>query len=281
VEVIKNLRPKKTTAFVMPSTCPVCESPVVKRKGATKETTVAYYCSNPECPARNVRGMTHFVHVLDIYEVGPKVLERLKEEGLITDAADLFALTTADLAGLERFGEKSAQNIIDEIALKKNPPLDRFIASLGIVHVGEETARDLATHFGTFDAFWKASTEEIDTIPNIGPAVIESIDEYRKSVTGKKFVEKLFGLGVKPQTFKKKTGGVFTDKTFVLTGTLPTLSRDDAKKIILAQGGKTSGSVSKKTDYVLAGENPGSKYDEAQILGVKIIDEEQFLKMVK
>ncbi len=281
VEVIKNLRPIKTTAFAMPTTCPVCDSSVAKRAGATKETTVAYYCSNPECPARNVRGMTHFVQVLDIYEVGPKVLERLKEEGLITDAADLFALTTADMAGLERFGEKSAQNIIDAIALKKNPPLDRFIASLGIVHVGEETARDLAMYFGSFDAFWKAPTEEIDTIPNIGPAVIESIDQYRSSIAGKKFVEKLFSLGVKPLAFKKKVGGVFTGKTFVLTGTLSTLSRDDAKKMILAQGGKTSGSVSKKTDYVLAGENPGSKYDEAEKLGVKIVDEEEFLKMVK
>jgi DNA ligase (NAD+) len=216
--------------------------------------------------------------MLDIYEVGPKIIDRLQEEGLISDAADLFALTEADLAGLERFGEKSAQNIIAAITEKKHPPLDRFLAALGIQHVGSETARDIALHFGTLERILAASEEEFDAIPNIGPAVVASITAFKSEPSTKRFIEKLLALGVVPAPIAK-TEGVFSGKTFVLTGTLPTLSREDAKKIILDQGGKVSGSVSKKTDYVLTGEAAGSKLEEAQKLGVLVIDEEAFLKM--
>ena len=281
VEVIKNLRPKKTKEFEMPSKCPVCNAPVTTRAAATKGNTVAYYCTNDDCPAKNSRGIIHFVHVLDIYEVGPKIVDKLKEEGLISDAADLFYLTEADLAGLERLGEKSAKNIIDAINAKKYPPLDRFIAALGIQHVGEETARDLATTFGTWEKFWKAKASDFDAIPNIGPAVTASIVEYKNKKSSQVFIQKLFAGGVKPQTAKKVERGMFTGQTWVLTGTLPTLSRDEAKKIVLANGGKVSGSVSKNTSYVLAGESAGSKLDEAEKLNIKIIDEEEFLKMVK
>lgn len=281
VEVIKNLRPKIAKKFTMPTKCPVCGASVATKDSSTKEKTVAYYCTNDDCPAKNTRGIIHFVHMLDIYEVGPKIVEKLQEEGLISDAADLFYLTEADLAGLERMGEKSAKNIIDAIAIKKNPPLDRYIASLGIMHVGEETARDLATTFGTWEKFWNAKDSDFDAIPNIGPAVSSSIVEYKNKKSSQTFIEKLFAGGVKPQSAKKIEKGVFTAKTFVLTGTLPTLSRDDAKKIIIANGGKVSGSVSKNTSYVLAGDSAGSKLDEAEKLGVSIIDEEAFLKMVK
>lgn len=283
VEVLKDMRTGSETSFSMPAHCPVCNAAVATRESATKAkgngSTVAYYCTSDDCPAKHTRGMIHFVHVLDIYEVGPKIIDRLQEEGLITDAADLFALTEADLAGLERMGEKSAKNIVDAIAAKKYPPLDRFIASLGIQHVGEETARDIALHFGSFEKFWSAPSDALDAIPNIGPAVTESIDAYKTKESSKRFVEKLFANGVQPKELQKVTTGVFAGKTFVLTGTLPTLDRNDAKKLIQSHGGKVSSSVSKSTSYVLVGENPGSKFDEAQKLGVEIIEEEAFLKM--
>ncbi len=281
VEVIKNLRSGKEKKFSMPKVCPVCAASVAARASQTKDKTVAYYCTNDDCPAKNTRGIIHFVHVFDIYEVGPKIVQKLQDEGLISDAADLFYLTEADLAGLERLGEKSAKNIIDAIAAKKHPLLDRFIASLGIQHVGEETARDIAAHFGTFEKIWSANADAFDAISNIGPAVTASIMEYKTKASSKVFIEKLFAGGVKPQTAKKVAAGILTGQTFVLTGTLPTLSRDEAKKIIIANGGKVSGSVSKNTSYVVAGESAGSKLDEAEKLGVSIIDEEALLRMVK
>ena len=281
VETIKNLRPQKTKVFVMPSVCPECGEKVIQKKGVTGDASVGYYCGNKDCPAKQTKNLIHFVRVMEIYEVGPKIVERLQEEGLITDAADLFTLEESDLAGLERFGEKSAENIIREIGSKKNPPLDRFINALGIIHVGEQTARDLALHFKTFDKFWNATKEDLDSIENIGPAVVESIVSYSKSKFGNHFIKKLFDAGVKPVSLAVKKGGAFEGKTFVLTGTLETLSREEAKKQIQNNGGKISSSVSVKTDYVLAGDNPGSKKDEAEKLGVKIVTEVEFLKMVK
>ncbi len=281
VEALKDLRNGKEKKFSMPKKCPVCSATVEQRTGATKEETVAFYCTNELCPAKQTRSMVHFVKTLDIYEVGPKIIDRLQEEGLISDAADLFNLTEADLSGLERFGEKSAKNIIDAIADKKHLTLERFIAALGIPHVGEETARDLANHFGTWEQFWNAENVEFDAIPNIGGAVTEAIDTYRKSASMKAFIKKLFAFGVIPQKAKKQTSGIFFGKTFVLTGTLPTLSREEAKKMIQDGGGKVSGSVSKNTTYVLAGEEAGSKLTDAQRLGVTIIDEASFLKMQK
>lgn len=280
VEVILNLRPKKTNIFEMPTSCPECGGAVVQKKGSTGEESVGYYCDNSDCPAKQTKNLIHFVRVMEIYEVGPKIVERLQEEGLITDAADLFTLEEADLAGLERFGSKSAENIIREIKSKKNPPLDKFINALGIIHVGEQTARDLALHYKTFDKFWKATVEDLDSIENIGGAVVQSISDYAKSKYGNYFIKKLFDVGVRPVSIIVKKGGVFEDKTFVLTGTLETLSREEAKKIIQNNGGKVSGSVSAKTDFVLAGENPGSKKDEAEKLGIKIMLEEDFLKRV-
>lgn len=281
VQVLKDLRNGKEKKFHMPKECPVCGFPVAQREAQTKGETVAFFCTNDDCPAKHTRGMIHFVHMLDIYEVGPKIIDRLQEEGLITDAADLFALTEADLSGLERFGEKSAQNIIAAIADKKQPPLDRFIASLGIANVGTETARDIALHFGSFEKFWNASGSEFDSIPNIGPAVVESIVTYRDKVSSKHLIEKLFANGVKPQGLNAVKGGIFSGMTIVLTGTLTTLSREKAKEIIQSQGGKVTGSVSASTSLVVAGEKPGSKYTDAQKVGVKILSEEDFLKMIK
>lgn len=279
VEVLKNLRPNKTKIFDMPEKCPECGEAVIQKKGVTGEESVGYYCGNKDCPAKQTKNIIHFVKTMEIYEVGPKIVERLQEEGLISDAADLFTLVESDLAGLERFGAKSAENIIREIQSKKNPPLDKFINSLGIIHVGEQTARDLALHFKAFDKFWNAEADDLDSIENIGRAVVESILNFKNSKYGNHFIEKLFKAGVKPVSLKMKKGGVFEGKAFVITGTL-SISREEAKKIIQEHGGKVSSSVSTKTDFVLVGDNPGSKKDEAEKLGVKILEEKDFLKMV-
>lgn len=274
VEVLIGMRTGKEKKFVMPKTCPVCGGTV-----ETRGELVAYFCSNEECPAKQTRNIVHFVVTLGIYEIGPKIVDRLQEEGLISDGADLFALTEADLSGLSRFGEKSAKNIIAAIAATKQPPLDVFIASLGIVHVGVETARDLALTFKTFDAFWQASESELTAIENIGPAVVASIEAYKTNSASKQFLKKIFAYGVEPKPITKNESGVFSGKTFVLTGTLPTLSREQASAIIHKYGGSVSSSVSKKTDFVVAGESAGSKYETAQKLGVTILDQDAFLKM--
>lgn len=242
-------------------------------------TSVAFYCTNKNCPAKNQRAMQHFVNAYEIYEIGPKILDRLKEEGLISDAADLFALEKVDLSGLERFGEKSADNIIESIASHKKIELWRFIYALGILHVGEQTSHDIAEHFETLDKIKKATLEEINNIENIGPVVSESIFNYFNQKENIHFVEKLFANGVVIEKAKKSIDSKWKGMTFVLTGTLSTMSRDDAKKMILANGGKVSSSVSAKTSYVVAGVSAGSKYTEAQKLGVKILSEDEFLKM--
>ncbi|MFA7315638.1 MAG: NAD-dependent DNA ligase LigA [Candidatus Paceibacterota bacterium] len=279
VEVLTNMRTGKEKKFKMPSQCPVCNADVEKRETAGSDS-VAYYCTNKKCPAKNRRGMQHFVNVFEIYTVGPKILDRLKDEGLISDVADLFTLETSDLAGLERFGAKSADNIISSIASHKSVPLWRFLYALGILHVGEQTAQDVANYFGTLEKVMNASRADIESIENIGPVVAESINDFFSHKENKALVSKLLANGVSSQKALVKKGGKFAGKTFVLTGTLPTLSRDEAKARIVAEGGKVSGSVSKNTSYVLAGDSAGSKYDDAEKLGVPIVDETQFLKMI-
>jgi DNA ligase (NAD+) len=273
VEVLINMRTGKEKKFKMPNKCPVCGSKVEKKDN------VAYYCTNKNCPAKNRRGMQHFVNAFEIYEIGPKILDRLKEEGLISDAADLFTLEKSDLSGLERFGEKSADNIISSIEAHKKIPLWRLIYALGILHVGEQTARDLANHFGSLEKISSARLEEINDIENIGPVVAESIFKYFKDNSNLSFLNKLFQNGVEDY-HQKSVGKKFDGKTFVLTGTLPSMPREEAKKKIIENGGKVSGSVSIKTDYVLAGEEAGSKLKEAEKLGIKIISEQEFQKML-
>ncbi|MDQ5949612.1 MAG: ligase [Patescibacteria group bacterium] len=274
VEVLTRFRTGNEKKFVMPKKCPVCGASVEKREGGN-EKTVAFYCTNNVCEARNRRGLQHFVNAFEIYEIGPKILDRLQEEGLITDASDLFILEESDLSGLERFGEKSAKNIIESIKIHKKVPLWRFLVALGILHVGEETAKDLANHFGTLSKIMNTKEDEFNALPNIGPVVAKSLTEYFSHKEHVHFIEKLIENGVsiaKPDTKNKKFAGM----TFVLTGTLPTLERNEAKKMIEERGGKVSSSVSKNTTYVLVGENPGSKFDDAKKAGVKIINEKSF-----
>jgi DNA ligase (NAD+) len=276
VEVLVRMRTGKENKFKMPEFCPVCNSKVEKKE----KVSVAFYCINKNCPARNSRGMQHFVNVFEIYEIGPKILERLKEEGLISDSADLFALEKADLSGLERFGLKSAENIISSIDLHKKVLLWKFLYALGIIHVGEQTAQDIANNFGSLTLLMKASKQDLNNIENIGPVVAESIYEFFNHKENLIFIEKLFVNGVTVENTSFKKGLKLKDKIFVLTGTLSSLSRDEAKKNIVKEGGRISGSVSIKTDYVLVGDEPGNKYQDAQKLGIRILSEDEFLKML-
>jgi len=264
------------------------------REGAAS-FSVAYYCSNPKCPAKNERYLEHFVSVFEIYELGPKILRRFKDEGLISDATDIFTLKKEDIAPLERFGEKSADNIIAEIENKKKILLSKFLWALGILHVGEETARDLAIHFGTLEKLLSSARQparnvtqrdsggdlaEIDSIENIGPAVLKSVSDFFHDKNNLNFIKKLKKNGVVIEKAEKIKAGKFTGLSFVLTGTLSQMSREIAKERILALGGKVVGSVSKNTSYVVAGAEPGSKLKTAEKLGVKILSEEDFLKML-
>jgi len=286
VEVLPRMRTGKEKKFVMPSHCPVCGTKVVKGK------LVAYLCPNKKCPAKNQRYLEHFVSVFEIYEMGPKILRRFKDEGLITDAADIFTLTKEDIAPLERFGEKSAENIIAEIEAKKKVPLARFLWALGILHVGEETARDLAQNFGSLERLMTANVDEVNNVENIGPAVSKSVYGFFCDKNNLNFIKKLEKNGVIIEKEGRRKAGKFTGKTFVLTGTLENMSREIAKEKIISHGGKVAGSVSSQTSYVVAGAEPGrsdsesrqtrmsSKFTTAQKLGVKILSEGEFLKML-
>jgi len=283
VEVLTNMRTGKEKKFKMVDQCPTCGGRIEKKE-LPSQKSVAYYCSNPKCPAKNERYLEHFVSVFEIYELGPKILRRFKDEGLITDAADIFTPMKEDIAPLERFGEKSAENIVNEIKKKKKIPLSKFLWALGILHVGEETARDLALHFGTLEKLIlsaKSNSGEIDSIENIGPAVLKSVSDFFSDKNNLAFIKKLEENGVVVEKAEKKKTGKLTGLNFVLTGTLSQMSREIAKERILAMGGKVAGSVSKNTSYVVAGEEAGSKLTTAQKLGVKVINEQEFLNMLK
>ena len=229
--------------------------------------------------------MEHFVSVFEIYELGPKILRRFKDEGLITDASDIFILNKEDIAPLERFGEKSALNIFTEIQNKKKISLSKFLWALGILHVGEETARDLASHFGTLEKIVADTKQniiqtEMNNIENIGPAVSQSVFNFFNDKNNLKFIEKLQNNGVVVEKEKSKIKGKFSGMIFVLTGTLNEMSREIAKEKILNLGGKVSGSVSSNTSFVVAGADAGSKLSNAKKLGVKILNETEFINML-
>jgi DNA ligase (NAD+) len=230
-------------------------------------------CTNRNCPAKNLRSIEHFVNAFEIYTIGPKIVERLKDEGLISDAADIFSLEKSDIETLERFGEKSADNIISSINAHRSISLAKFIYSLGILHVGEETAIDLAERFGSLDKLTKASLEEIDSVPNIGGAVAESVYKYFQDKRNLQFIEKLINNGVKISNFVSaiSKNGPLAGKKVIVTGTLENMSREEAKAAVRNAGGDWAVSVSKNTDFVVVGSEPGSKKEKAEKLGVKIL----------
>jgi len=286
VEVLKPLRTGNEKDFHMPKNCPICSSPIMKNlvsSGVVKG--VAFVCANKICYAQRLRQIRHFTsrHAFDMEGVGPKIIEKFFQQGLISDPADLFTLKPGDIEVLERFAEKSAQNIFESIQNKKNVSFAKFIYALGILHVGEETAIDLAKYFETLEKLMDASIEEIDAIPDIGTTMAQSVYHYFKDKENKRYIEKLLNNGVEIEKSKKLTAISYKlkAKKIVVTGTLELLSREEAKEKIRSAGGDWVSSVSKNTDYVIAGENPGSKIDKAKKLGVKILNEKEFLDLIR
>ncbi len=274
VEEAKDRRP-----FHMPSRCPVCNGVVVREEGEA-----ARLCINASCPARLKASLLHFAarKVMGIDGLGTALVEQLVDKGLVHSPADLYDLKLDTLANLDRMGEKSAANLIEEIEASKKLPLDRVIHGLGVRHVGERLAQTLAAHFGSVDALASATPEDLEQAEDVGPKVAQSIREYFSEPQNRKFVERLrkAGLTFAETKPRKPAGTRLAGMTFVLTGTLPNYSREEAQKKIEAQGGKVTGSVSKKTTYVVAGSDPGSKLDKAKTLGVEVLDEKGLEKLL-
>jgi DNA ligase (NAD+) len=268
---------RKPDPIAPPDKCPVCATKVVRTEGE-----VDYRCVNANCPAKLQGTILHFASrgVMNIDGMGESLVNQLIERGLVKNVADIFDLTKKELLSLERFADKSAQNILDEIDNSKTLPLERVIYGLGIRMVGERTAQFLAEHFGSMEALAAASVEELQNVGEVGPKIAESIAEFFSNPANKRLVERLGKAGLTLKGQKKERGTKLAGKTFVLTGTLAKHSRDEAKKLIEDAGGKVTGSVSKKTDYVIAGSDAGSKLDKAKELGVAVIDEKEMEELI-
>lgn len=278
VRPIIELRTGKERDFVMPDECPVCSGKVIRKPGE-----VAVRCENLDCLASLRRKIEHFVSrsAFNIEGLGPKIIDRLLDEGLIKDAADLFLLKEGDVAGLERFGEKSAENMIASVQGHKKIELANFIYALGILNVGEETAIDLANKFQFLGRLQEADLTDLEQIRDIGPVVAKSIFGFFGKSENRKYILRLLDNGVTVLEAKGRLPGRLDNNIFVLTGTLSTMTRDQARGRIRQLGGDVSESVSSKTSYVVAGDDPGSKLVKAQKLGVAVLDEETFKEMIK
>ena len=266
------------TPFEMPSVCPSCGEPVFREEGEA-----AVRCTNASCPAQLSRGIEHFASkdAMDIDGLGPQIVEALIRAGLIRDPADLYSLKAEQVATLERMGEKSAQNLIEAIEKSKSAGLERLLFALGIRNIGAVAAAALAGRFGTLEAVMDATAEQLCAIPDFGEITALCVVNYFSHEANRALCRRLAEAGLVTASTAAPAGDRYAGKTFVLTGTLPTLTRDEASALIKAQGGKVSGSVSKKTDFVVAGEAAGSKLTKAQELGVTVIDEETLLRMLE
>ena len=267
-------------AFAMPGSCPECGAPVVRIEGEA----VARCSNGLSCPAQRKQAIVHFAgrRAMDIEGLGDRLVEQLVDKGLVATPADLYGLTLAAVAGLERMAEKSAANLMAAIAASRGRDLHRFIFALGIRNVGEQTAKDLARHFGQLDALMAADEAALMQVADVGPIVADSILAFFAEPHNRAVIERLRVAGAwQDGEAQAAAAGHLAGKTFVLTGTLPTLSRDQAKGIIEAAGGKVAGSVSKKTDYVVAGVDPGSKLAKAQELGITTLDESGLLTLLE
>ncbi len=269
--------PRGRKHFHMPERCPVCGGHVVRTEGEAD-----HRCVNANCPAKLRESILHFASrgVLNIEGMGDSLVNQLVDRGLVRNVADIYDLDEEKLLSLERMGKKSAQNILKEIEGTKKLPLERVIYGLGIRMVGERTAQFLAEHFGSLDALMAATEEDLLEVEEVGPRIAQSIHEFFAEPSNVQLVKRLEAAGLQFKGVKKVRGTALAGQTFVLTGSLPTYSRDEAKKKIEDAGGKVSGSVSKKTNYVVAGEDAGSKLDKARELGVAVIDEDQLKKML-
>ncbi len=282
VEVIKDKRTGSEKRFRMPTTCPSCGSEVVKLPDE-----VAYRCINQRCPARIKGAILHFAsrNALNIEGLGEKTVDLLVDRGLVNSIADLYRLKKEDIVGLPGFAELSADNLIKALERSKNPELPRFIYALGIPYVGEYTAAVLAEELGTLDRIMNANKDELLKIPGIGEKVAESIVAFFKNPENRQMVEKLLkcGFTIKEnrEYFEERASDFWRGKTVVFTGTLDSYSREEAASIVKKLGARVTNNVSKKTDIVVVGKNPGSKYRKAMDLGIATIDEEEFLKLIK
>ncbi len=278
VGVNKEKRKGKPKPVEIPKTCPVCGTPLIRLEGE-----VAIRCPNLNCPAQIKRRIEHFASrgAMDIEGMGTALVDMLVDKGLIKSFADIYHLKKDEVAKLERMGEKSAQNLLTAIERSKQQPLDRLIFALGIPYIGSTAAKILANRFKSLQALMNASYEELEQIEGIGEKMAQSIVEFFKNEQNRKVIDELIKAGVRTEAEEQeKQGTELEGKIFVLTGTLPHLKRTEAAKLIEKHGGKVASSVSGKTSFVLAGEDPGSKYDKAKQLGVPIIDEETFLRMI-
>lgn len=279
VEVNHSKRPEASKPWKMPKNCPVCGTEVIHVPGE-----VAVRCPSKECQAQVLRRMIFFASkdAMDIGHMGPKVIEQLYEAGLVRSIADIYTLKAEDLLQLEGFKEKSVQNLLKSIDQSRDTTLARFILSLGIKHVGEGIAELIAAHAGNMENFLMVTEQQLLAIEGIGEKVAASVREFLSQSAHLKEIRRLLELGVSPKQPRShaKPGHPFFGKTFVLTGTLKNLSRSDAEALIKDRGGVVSSSVSKKTDFLLLGEEPGSKYDKAKELGVRILEEEEFQKLL-
>ena len=279
IQVLPRLRTGKEKGFRMPRKCPACGSSVIRPEGE-----VVHRCSNSCCGAIQRKNLYHFVSkkAFDIVGLGPKIINQLMDEGLVSNPADLFELGEGDLLSLERFAEKSTSNLVEAIEDSKKIPFHRFIYALGIRHIGEETAIDLANHFGNLERLKKAEIEDFFKVKDTGEIMAKSIYKWLREKRNLKLLERLAKVGVRIISAKRKVQSAkLKGRVFVLTGELETMTRDEAKEKIRQMGGDISSSVSKSTDFVVIGAEPGSKYDKAKKLSVKIISEDKFLKMFR
>jgi DNA ligase (NAD+) len=279
VSVILSKRPEGAVPFTMPTRCPICGSEAVRPEGEAVRR-----CTGIACPAQVNGRIRHYFSrgALNAEGVGPKIIAQLTAREMAHDPADLYFLTMDGLMKLERMGEKLAQNILDAIAGTKHPPLARLIYGLGIRHVGDHVAEVLAARFGSLEAL-AAASEELAQTPEIGPTIAQAVAVFFRQEQTQRLLEKLQQAGMEPQAAAREAiaaGGAFAGKSVVFTGTL-TLPRAEAEAIVKSQGGRATSSVSKSTDYVVAGADPGSKYDKAQALGITILTEEEFRRMVE
>ncbi len=280
VKVIEAKRPKNAKRFKFPKKCPVCREPVIRLEGE-----VAHRCQNIDCPAQLKEGIRHFASKLamNVDGLGEKLIEQLVDKGLVKSYADLYFLKKEKLAELERMADKSAQNIVEAIDKSREVAFDRFLYALGMRHVGEHMSRVLAKKFGSLAALQAADAEALQQIHEVGPQVAESVTRFFKEKKNLATIAKLLKGGVKIREVAKPKAAdqKFTGKTFVFTGALEKFTREEAERMVDERGGRASGSVSKKTDFVVAGPGAGSKLEKARELGVEVISEEEFLKMVK
>lgn len=278
VSVVKERRPVDATEFVMPTRCPICDSHIER----LADEAVARCSGGLFCGAQRKQALIHFAHrrALDIEGLGEKIVDQLVDQNLVRTPADLYRLGFTALANLERMGDKSADNLITAINQSKSTTLARFIFALGIRHVGETTAKDLANHYRSMHALMDASLEDLLTVKDVGPVVADSITSFMGEAHNREVIEQLLASGMQLSVEEKVISAAVAGKTFVLTGTFPTMTRDEAKDLLEKAGAKVAGSVSKKTDYVVAGADAGSKLTKAEELGVPVIDEAAMLELL-